>query len=151
VASIEEIIDEQVEPLVRSVLGAAVRRDFDKMNAALGAFPTDDAARKGVELALAICAFIMIEIHEGKPEDDQIREIAEEVADMETWAGPTADEIHTLLAKLLNSEPLAGAVPTESIIILAFVVAASLLASLHLKDELWWNYLDRVEMAIESG
>jgi hypothetical protein len=143
-------INDRVEGLVRDALDAAVKRDSAALDAALRAFPNDDAVREGVALALAICAFIMIDIYEGKPNDDQIRAIAEKAAQMETWAEPTADEVHALLSRLLNGAPLADAMPTENIIILAFVVTASLLASLHLKEEQWWNYLDRAEAAIES-
>jgi hypothetical protein len=144
-------IDEQVEPLVRTVLEAAVRRDRAQLETALRAFTTDDAVRKGVELTLAVAGFVLIDAHGGKPDDHQIRVDAEKIAKMEEWAVPTADEIHTLLSRLLSGQSLTHQLPAESVIVLAYVVTASLLASLALKEENWWNYLDRAEAAIERG
>jgi hypothetical protein len=140
-------IDDRVEGLARDALDAAVKRDSAAFEAALRAFPNDEAVRDGVSLVLAVAAYIMTEIHGGRPNDAQVRAVAEKVASMEAWAGPTGDEVHGLLSRLLNSEPQSP--PGEHVIVLAFVVTASLLASLHLKDEKWWNYLDRVEAAIE--
>jgi hypothetical protein len=40
-------IDPHVEALVRTALDAAVKRDFDELNAALRTFRTDDAVRMG--------------------------------------------------------------------------------------------------------
>ena len=143
-------IDERVESVVRDLLEAAIKRDPTELETALTTFHDDGAIQEGVSLALAIAAYIVAEIHGGKPNDAQVRAIAEKVATMEKWAGPTADEVHALLSRLLNSEALTDAMPTETVIVLTFVVTASLLASLHLEGENWWNYLDRIEAVIET-
>jgi hypothetical protein len=143
-------IDPQMEPLVRTAIDAAVKRSFDKLNAALRSFPNDDAVRKGVELSLAVCGFVMIDAHSGTPNDEQVRVVAEDIAEMEQWAEPTADEIHTFLSRLLSGQPLADQFSAESVIILAFIVTAALLASFHNPDEKWWDYLDRAEAVIGS-
>lgn len=144
-------IDDQVETLARSALDAAVKRDFDRLESALQAFPDDDVARRAVELALAVCTFVLVDVHQGKPDGEQIKVVAGKIAEMERWAEPTTEEIHTLLSGLFDRTSQVGVMPTESVVVLSFVVAASLLASLHLKDEEWWNYLDRAEAAIEKA
>jgi hypothetical protein len=140
-----------VEPLVRATIDAAVKRDPDKLNAALRSFPSDEGVRKGVELALAVASFIMIDVHSGRPTDEQIRVVADDLAEMETWAEPTSDEIHTFLSHLLSGTPFEEQFSAENVIMLTFIVTAGLLASFHLPDEKWWDYLDRAEAAIEAA
>jgi hypothetical protein len=144
-------IDDRVEPLVRTALDAAVKRNFDKLTTALSAFPDDDTVKKAVELTLAVTGFIMYDVHRGKPSSEQIRAVATKLAEMETWAEPTADEVDTFLGKLVNSQPFAAEVPPENVIILSFVVAANLLSSFRKPEERWWDYLDRVEAAIDAA
>jgi hypothetical protein len=144
-------IDDRVEPFVRTAIDAAVKRDFEKLNTALGAFPDDDAVKKAVELALAVVGFVMYDVHQGKPSPEQIRVVATKLAEMEAWAEPTADEVDAFLKKLLNGQPFAPEVPPENVIVLSFVAAANLLSSFHTKDERWWDYLDRAEAAIEAA
>jgi hypothetical protein len=143
-------IDARVEPLVRATLDAAVKRDFDKLRIALTGFGEDRTAQQAVELVLAVCAFVLVDIHQGTPNNGQLSGLAEDIADLERWAEPTADEIYVFLTKLLSSEPLAESMPTENIVILGFVTTASLLSSFRKKNEEWWDYLDRVEEAIEN-
>lgn len=144
-------IDERVEPHVRTAIDAAVKRNFEKLDAALRAFPDDDAVRKAVELTLVVISFVMYDVHDGKPSAEQIRAVAGKLAEMEAWAEPTADEVDTFLGKLLNGQQFVPEVPAESIIILSFVVAANLLSSFRNQDERWWDYLDRAESVIEAA
>jgi hypothetical protein len=143
-------IEAHVEPLVRATLDAAVKRDFGKLRTALAAFGDDRTAQQAIELVLAVCSFVLIDIHRGTPNSGQVSGLAEDIADMERWAEPTADEIYTFMTKLLSSEPLAESMPAENIVILGFVVTGSLLSSFRKDDEDWWDYLDRVEEAIET-
>jgi hypothetical protein len=144
-------IDDRVERIVRTALDAAVKRDPKKLDEALRSFPNDDAVRKGIELALAVCGFVMIDVHGGRPTDGQIRAVADKLADMEHWARPTPDEVHNFLTTVLSGTSFPAEVPSESVIILAFVVAANLLASFRKEDDRWYDYLDRAEAAIEAS
>lgn len=147
------VIDDRVEPLVRAVLDAAVKRDADRFRAALAAFPDDEATRKGVELALSIIGFVLLDVHEGKPSPDEVQSVAADISRQETWIGPTTDEVATFITALLNGRSLGDVLPSDSVIVLAYAVAANLLASSSKPDdgEWWFNYLDKVEAAIESG
>jgi hypothetical protein len=145
-------IDDQVEPLVRAVLDAAVTRDGDRFEAALSAFPDDHAARKGIELALAVVRTVLFDLNEGTPSSEQIDNLAADISLQEVWMQPSAEEVKAFLAAIAADQPLASVVPPESLVILAYLVAANLLASASEPDkgEWWFNYLDQVEAAIDA-
>ncbi|MEG3634021.1 hypothetical protein [Micromonospora palythoicola] len=144
-------ISKRVEPLVRSALDAAVKRDFNRLDAALKVFPDDQAVKDAVALALSVTLYVLRDTHNGKPSEQETEAVAVEIARAEPWAQATQAEVSTFLRKLVNGEPFADELPSESVIILAFVSAANLLASCHRQDEEWWDYLDRAEAAIESA
>ncbi|MET8040354.1 hypothetical protein ABZU25_05745 [Micromonospora sp. NPDC005215] len=144
-------ISSRVEPLTRSAIHAAVQQDRSKLEMALQALPDDQATREAVELALAVTQLVLREIHQGKPSDEETRAVAAEIARAEAWGRATEEQISAFLLRLVNGEPFAGAVPTENVVVLAFVSAASLLSSCRRDDEEWWNYLDRVEAALEKA
>lgn len=144
-------ISKHVEPLVRSALDAAVKRDFNRLDAALKAFPHDQAVKEAVALALSVTLYVLRDIHHGQPTNLETEAVAAEIVRAEAWAQPTEAEAKTFLVKLVNGEPLAEDLPSESVIVLAFISAASLLASCHREDEQWWDYLDRAEAALEAS
>jgi hypothetical protein len=146
-------IDEQVEPFVRRVLGAAVRRDPEQFEAALGAFPDDETRGRGLGLAIAVAAFVMFDTYGGVPSPEYVRGLAETVATAETWATLTTDEVGAYLSAVLNRTPLDAALDPPTAVRLTFIITASLLASSRRAEEYgwWFNYLDRVEAAIEAA
>ncbi|MCG5458905.1 hypothetical protein PSH03_004668 [Micromonospora sp. PSH03] len=144
-------INSSTEAAMRAMIHAAVQRDFPKLDERLRTLNDDNTAAATVELALALVGFLMVDIHKGRPSDDQISAVAEEVAEAESWAQPTRREVADFLMRLMRGEPFATAVPTENAIILAFVVAANLLSSCRRDDEKWWDYLDRMEAAMEAA
>jgi hypothetical protein len=144
-------IDDDIESLVREALDAAVKRDANRFDAAMKAFTTDPIRRAALELAVAITAFVLLDLYGGAPTDDQIRPLADKIAELETWSSLTSDEVRRFLTAVLSGQKLDSVVPATAVI-LTFVVPASLLASKPLDDGDWWfNYLDRVEAAIEAA
>jgi hypothetical protein len=144
-------IDSKVEPIVRNTIHTAVISDFSALSRALQGFPDDETTRKSIELGISLIYFLMIDIHEGEPSEEDIRGVAAEVARAEAWAKPTTEEVTTFLLRLMNRERFAGSVSTENVFILTFVVAANLLSSCRRDDEEWWDYLDRAEAALEAS
>ena len=144
-------ISNRIEPLARNAIHAAVQQDPAKLQAALQAFPDEESARAGVELALAVTQLVMRDIYEGMPTDDDTRAVAAEIARADLWAQPDEKQVSSFLVRLMNGEPLAEAVSPENVVILAFVSAANLLSSCHRDDEEWWHYLDRAEAALEGS
>ncbi|MEV4499334.1 hypothetical protein C7C45_13630 [Micromonospora arborensis] len=145
-------IDDRVEQLVRDALHWAVKRQPVEFDEAVKAFSDESLRQPAVELLVAISAFVSADICGGKPSPEQIRELATEVAEAETWSTTTAPEVETFLSAILNGRPLSGVLPVGSAVVLAFVVAASLLSSRPKSEGQWWfNYLDKVEAAIEAA
>jgi hypothetical protein len=141
-----------VEPLVRRVLGTVVKRNEGEFDAALLALPDDETRAKSLELAVTICAFVLLDTYEGRPSPAEIRLAAGTVAEMEQWAMLIAEEVSTFLNAVLDRRPLAGTLDPQTAVMLTFIVTGSLLAASPKigEGEWWFNYLDRVEAAIEA-
>ncbi|TNH23691.1 hypothetical protein FHG89_26570 [Micromonospora orduensis] len=145
-------IDERVEQLVRDTLHWAVKRQPVEFDEALKGFSDVSTRRSAMELLVAISAFVAVDMCGGKPSPRQIQELATEVAEAESWSSATAQEVEAFLNTILAGRPLSGVLPAGSAVILAFVVAASLLSSGPKSEGEWWfNYLDKVEAAIEAA
>ncbi|MBM0233146.1 hypothetical protein JNW91_15515 [Micromonospora sp. STR1_7] len=149
---VQLIIDERVEQLVRDTLHWAVKRQPAEFDEALKTFSDVPTQRSAMELLVAISAFVAVDMCGGKPSPVQIRELATEVAEAEDWSSATPQEVEAFLSTILTGRSLSGVLPAGSAVVLAFVVAASLLSSRPKSEGEWWfNYLDKVEAAIEAA
>lgn len=146
-------IDDRVEPPVRSALDAAVHRDVSKFEAALRAFDDERALAGAVELVLAVCASVLFEVHDGMPCDRQVSELVVEMGQQEQWASISTQDVEALLAVVVRGDPARLAARPGNPAVIACVVAANLLATASQPDEgeWWFNYLDKVEAAIEAA
>ncbi|MEW2146821.1 hypothetical protein AB0869_28830 [Micromonospora vinacea] len=145
-------IDERVEQLVRDTLHWAVKRQPVEFDEALRAFSDGSKRQSALELLAAIVAFVSADICQGTPTPEQIRQLAEEVAEAEEWSSATSPEVEAFLNAVVTGRPVSGVLPAGSAVVLAFVVAASLLSSRpKIEGEWWFNYLDKVEAAIEAA
>lgn len=144
-------IDEHVEPLVREVLDAAVKRDGDRLDTALDAFADEAQQRAGLELVHAIARYVLLDLYQGqRPSDEQIQALADQIAEMESWSTLPANEIRSFLLLLLGET--ATTVDPGAAVLLSFVVAAALLSSKRRPEGQWWfNYLDQVEAGLETS
>lgn len=151
--AIQMVIDDQVEPLVRRILDAVVKCDEDEFDAALSALSSEDVLPKALELAGAICLYALFDAYEGRPTAEEINLVAETVAEMETWVPLTAGEVNTLLVTLMDNNQLADRFEAQTAVVYTFIVTGSILAASPKikKGEWWFNYLDRVEAAIEAA
>ncbi|MEU4562963.1 hypothetical protein AB0F72_31670 [Actinoplanes sp. NPDC023936] len=144
-------IDFSVEPLVREALGAVVGKDLARLQQALGAFTSDEAAIHGLNLATAVSLYVLYDLNEGvRSTNEELAEIAGEVATAEKWVGPAEDEVNKYLQAAHSGTRVDQILPMERVIILAYVIAANLLASYCDEGEHWWDFLDRAEAAIEA-
>lgn len=144
-------ISKRIEPFVRSAIHAAVRRDFGRLDEALKAFPDDASVQEGIQLTLAVILYVLRDIHHGGPSDEEVRAVAAEIARAEAWAKPSAEEVESFLVTLAHGEHFADGTSSEGVIILSFVSVANLLAACRRDGEDWWDYLDRVEAALEAA
>ncbi|MGC5330879.1 hypothetical protein [Micromonospora sp. DT62] len=145
-------IDDRVEGLVRSVLDAAVHKDTDRLAAATASLGDEATVTKAVELSLAVAAAVLFEVHEGMPSADQVTEISRTIAEQERWSGVRAAEVDSLLQAISTGSPVVAGSGSASAAV-PFVVTANLLAAASQPDEgeWWFNYLDKVEAAIEAA
>jgi hypothetical protein len=146
-------IDDEVEGLVRAILDAAVHRDADRFDSALDALGSEqEQLTKAVELTLAVNAAVLFEVHDGPPSHQKVSALARDISHQEQWAEVSVQEIHDLLTAVTARGPLPASTNATGATAV-FVVAANLLATASQPDEgeWWFNYLDKVEAAIEAA
>lgn len=143
-------IDKRAEPLAREAIAGAVKKDPERFGRAITSFPDDETMTNGYRLALAVALQILTTEYPGNPSESEIREIAERVAELESWTDFTADEIATFLTAVLNRVKLNTVLPMERVVPLAYVLAADFLAGYCPEGSHWWEHLDKVEAALES-
>jgi hypothetical protein len=145
-------IDDEVEKKVRDTLHWAVKQKPDELNAALQGFADESVRLAALELLAQISMYAATDAFNGKPTLDQIRALAVEVAEAEAWASLSADQVSAFLAAVIHGQPGGMHLTADEYVALSFVVAASLLSSQPKPEGQWWfDYLDKVEAAIESA
>lgn len=143
-------IYEQVEPLVREALTAVVKNDAERLERAFLAFPNDDAMTNGARLATAVSLYVLSDVYGRRPTEEELRSVAEKLVQMEDWTDVTSDEVVAFLTAAYDRRRADEVLPVDRIVPLAYVVAGNLLSSCCKDGEFWFNYLDRVESAIEA-
>lgn len=145
-------INDQVEVLVRTALDAAVQQDKAKFEDALKAFG-GAVVRDCAVFAVAVCAFVLSDVYNGSLSAEEIAELSDDISHEEAWVGLTSGQVAALLTPIADRRPFGEVVSGQAGIIVPFVVAANLLASCARSEtgELWFDYLDKVEAAIEAA
>ncbi|TDB83702.1 hypothetical protein E1091_18055 [Micromonospora fluostatini] len=146
-------IDDRTEALVRTVLDAVVHRNPAGFEKSVSDLEGKVGLRAGIELAAAICAFVLFDVYEGLPSEEQIVDLAVDMERQEQWMAPDRGEIGSYVRALVHRQPLEGALTEEGVVVIPWLVAANLLttASQPEQGEWWFNYLDKVEAAIEAA
>jgi hypothetical protein len=142
-------IDSRVEPLVRSVLNAAVKTDFEQFTASMQQFKDQESAKKGLQLAVAICLYVLFDQYKRRPTDDEISRILKSAAETEQWVELREGELREALMSMLdNREPQ---LPSPVSVVAPFVLTAYLLAGSVKKPKWWFEYLDEVLAGLEAN
>ncbi|MEU8154925.1 hypothetical protein AB0B94_14755 [Micromonospora sp. NPDC048986] len=145
-------IDDRTEQRVRDTLHWVVKRDLNKFDAALKSFPDEAAQKAALALVVAVSGFVLIDLHGARPTPQQVDVLAEEIGRMETWASVSAEETASFINAVVAGRSLTEHSTPEDVVVLAFVIAGSLLAARPMPEGQWWfNYLDKVEAAIEAA
>ncbi|MGH3712146.1 MAG: hypothetical protein ACRDT4_01570 [Micromonosporaceae bacterium] len=146
-------IDMNVEPRVREALAAIVKRDSGRLESAMRAFDETRSIAQGVELATAIVLVVLSDMFDHGPTRDELRGLAGAIAELEQWARPEPAEVEQYLVGVVDGSPLHDTLATDQIIVLSFLVPASLLAGRTKAEDgnRWFDYLDRVEARIEAA
>ncbi|MDG4805244.1 hypothetical protein O7634_00535 [Micromonospora sp. WMMD1120] len=96
--------------------------------------------------------FILIDLHGARPTPQQVNALAEEISRMEAWAAVSVGEAASFMNAVVAGQPLTERFTPPNAVVLAFVVAGSLLSAKPMPEGQWWfNYLDKVEAAIEAA
>lgn len=144
-------IDARVEAIVRKALTGVVQRDNDKFASAIASFPDENAVAEGIRLAVALALFVLLDQYGRTPTDVEIRAVSEKVVEMEDWTDVTTDEVVAVIAAAFNHVAADQVLPMQRVVIVSYIVAGNLVSSCHKKGEEWWDYLDRIEAAIEAA
>ena len=147
-------INARVEKVLREAIGSVPNIEADQIPATLAAL--DDKERAEV-LALAgiVTSYVAIDVCDAKwPNHANIRQIADDLA----TTGTTAQRLHLdagaiyayLYRTVFGSDPLEDVISDEpEFTRLPVIVAQRALAVYHPKGLDVWDYLDRIESAIE--
>jgi hypothetical protein len=146
-------IDDQVERHVRRILGTVVKRDEDAFDSSMRELADSSYRSKALELAVAVCAFVLHDTYAGRPSDEEARQASQTIAEMEQWSTLTPEEVRSFLNAVLDGKALDTFLDRDTSVISTFIITGSLLAASPRigEDEWWFNYLDRVEAAIEAA
>jgi hypothetical protein len=142
-------IDNDVEPLLREALSAAVKADGRRFAQALQAFPNDESLAHGVAVAMAVGLYVLHDVFGHRPTTEELHEVARKLVAMETWAEVNAEDVVAAVTAAFDGRRGDEVLPPEKVLVLPLIVAAYLLSAGRAENEQWWEYLDRAEAAIE--
>jgi hypothetical protein len=146
--------DAEVERALREAMDNVAHAEADQVVAPLAAI--DDVERaEAVALSMLVALYVMIDVCDSTwPNDASVRQIAEDLATTGTTARRLrldAEEIYTYLAgSVLKGEPSGGVIEGEAEAArLPIIVAQRAIVVYSPKGGSIWEYLDRIESAIE--
>jgi hypothetical protein len=147
-------ISAKVEKALRETMEGVPRADADQILAPLAAL-TDAERVEAVALSAIVTCYVAVDACGSQwPDDGDIRQIADDLANTGTTAKRLqlhAEEIHEYLSRTaLGSESLDDVIPDrERAECLAVVVAQRAIGVYSPKGGSMWDYLDQIEAAIE--
>ena len=144
-------IDDRIESLVREALTAVVKRDPERLQAAIAAFPDEHALTAGYRLAAAIALYVLQDQYGRQPTPAEVRAVADKLVELEGWTDIQSDEVTRYLTALYGGTRVDEVLLLERAFLVSYVLAGDLLSTCRRKTEDWWDYLDRAEAAIEAS
>jgi hypothetical protein len=147
-------INAKVEKALREAIGSVPRVEADQIAAPIAVL--DDRERaEALGLAIIITCYVAVDVCDSQwPVQTSVRRIAEDLATGTTTAERLhldAKEIYAYLSRtVLGPERLEDVIPDEPAFTrLPIIVAGEALAVYSPKEMGMWDYLDRIESAIE--
>ncbi len=147
-------IDSKIEEPTRELLGHVIRGEFQEFADLVDAIGPERFLQC-TSLCLRVSGYIAIDVsgHQWPP-DDKLRRIAEVMAAMEDkeYELSKPDAYDYLARAALGFEPLIEVFPDkEKAGTLPFLVTATLLVAYRTDGKHWWEYLDAIEIALETA
>jgi hypothetical protein len=147
-------INSKVEKTLREAIGDVPRVEEDQIGAPLAKLDDDERA-EAIGLAIIITCYVMVDVCGSTwPVESTVRRIAEDLATGSSNAERLRldpEQIHAYLSRtVLHAERLEDVIPEEPAFTrLPLIVTGEALAVYAPKGMGKWEYLDRVESAIE--
>ena len=147
-------INAKVEKALREAMGHVAHGEADQIEHALAVL--DEGEREeALRLAVLVACYVMIDVCDSKwPNQASVRQIAEDLATTGTTASRLnldAEEIYAYLWRVVaGPERLEDVIPNEPMFTRFPVIVAQRAAVVYSPEDLdTWDYLDRIESAIE--
>jgi len=147
-------INEKVEKALRVAMGHVAHAEAEQIEPALALL--DDAERaEALALAIMVASYVVVDVCGAKwPNDAAVRQIAEALATAGTTAKRLhleAEQIYAYLSRaVFGRERLEDVISDEPMITRLPVIVAQRAAVVYSPQEMdTWDYLDRIESAIE--
>jgi hypothetical protein len=111
-------------------------------------WPDEETASRAGQLAVAIVEYVILDLHDWRPTDAEMRQIAEVAAEAEAWADMTPEIFVEAITAVLDHRQ--ARLEPHVMAVAPFIRAGNTLAAGAEDDERWFKYLNRVEAALES-
>ncbi len=146
-------IDKNVERATREALGGAVAGEPKRYGSAILAFSEEGEAfgNQALDLVFAIDSAALFFVHHAqRPDDEQLRLLANDFAEQEGWSG--TDEATTLayLTALADGKSPLESLPPVDVVFAAFAIGGWLLSAFLPDDGAWTDFLDAILDRLES-
>lgn len=146
-------ISPDVEKPFRKAIGHALRNEIDEMHEGLLRL-TDEQIASCLNLCASVSGYVAIDVCGRQwPAEDNLRRIAEETTtsnNARAFGLRTQDSYAYVKRVALRGEPLNTVLsPPEDAGTLSFVITGHLLVAFSTAEEEWWEYLNRIEEALE--
>lgn len=146
-------INPKVERVLREAMDNVPREEVDQIPAPLAALDERERA-EALGLAIIITCYVAVDVCGSQwPVRKSVRRIAEDLATTGATAERLhldADEIHAYLSRtVFGPERLEDVIPDEPRFSILPIIVAQRSLSVYSKEMGIWDYLDRIESAIE--
>lgn len=146
-------IDPDIEKPTRDMLAHAIRGEFEEM-AGVAQAVGDQRFQACLGLCLRAAAYIAIDVCGQRwPSNAELHDIAQNMAGVEMEFDLRESDVYDYLARAaLGFEPLIQVFPDQqSAASVPIFATATLLVSYRAHGKDWWDYLERIEEAVEAA
>lgn len=148
-------ISADVEKPFRDAVGHALRNEFEEMREGLLRL-TDDQVASCLNMCAFVAGYVAIDVCGRQwPDEDNLRGIGEATTESNNARafGLKAEDSYAYVKRVaLRGEPLNTVLsPIEDAATLSFVITGHLLVAFRKAEEHWWEYLNRIEEAMEAA
>lgn len=145
-------VDPTIEEPARTMIGHAVRQEFDDLETEMRRIGNDTFLR-AMELCISLAAYVVIDIAGRWPTDADLREVAGHTAKSARGFQLSQEDVQAFLSRVaLGTEQMAEVFPSATDgVMIPLQVTSTLLLAFRPSGQHWWEYLDRIESALDTA